>query len=276
MKAILAFGLTSGLGDSYGCVYRAFITHEYLKELGYEITTYVNLGLNPYKMNNEDRNIFKRVFCLNKFDNLKIILHDFNDQYEIFPKDYELLYNNAEIFKVYVDRKIDIEHNFNGHYYWQESDDLPKYNLFTDEIMEFCEEKIKTFPKKYYCVHYRWFETDDKETFYSRYEKNLNKFLEENKDIPIFLCGTDQNVKIKMSKYPNVFFNNYEFPENWYARAYNWDDDKLMEFFKETIFEMYVLSKSEKILRLCSWISGFLFFAITYNQTNISNKERFV
>lgn len=276
MKAILSFGMTSGLGDSYNCMYRAFITHEYLKELGYEITTYVNIGLNPYKMDNDDRSIFKRIFRLDKFDNLNIILHEFSDEYEIFPKDYELIFNNAGIYKVYVDKKINVEHNFNGYFNWEYSDDLPKYNLFTDEIMEFCENKIKTFPEKYYCIHYRRFEIDDKEISFNSYNDVLNNFLEQNKEIPIFVCSTDHDFKDRISNQPNLFFNDYIFPENWYARTYNWDDDTLMEFFKNTIFEMYALSKSEKILRLGRWFSSFLFFSTSYNQTNIPNKKRYI
>ena len=52
-------------------------------------------------------------------------------------------------------------------------------------------------------------------------------------------------------------------------------DTELFEFFKETIFEMYALSKCDKILRLCNWFSGFLFFSNSFNQTNISNKLRY-
>ena len=191
MKAILSFGMTSGLGDSYGSMYRAFIAHEHLKELGYEITTYVNLGLNPFKMNNNDREIFKRVFQLDKFNKLNIILHEYNHEYEIFQKDYELLFDNAGIFKIYVDKKIDVEHKFDGHYYWQDSDDLPKYNLFTKEIIDFCEEKIKSFPIKYHCIHYRWYEIDDKETSFNNYKEILNQFLKENEKTPIFVCTSD-------------------------------------------------------------------------------------
>ena len=234
MKAILSFGMTSGLGDSYGGLFRAYITHEYLKKLGYEITTYVNIGLNPYKMNSEDREIFKRVFRLDLFNNLNIILHDYNSEYDIFQKDYDLIFDNAGIYKVYVDKKIDIDYNFESHYYWQESDELPKISLFSKEIMDFCEEKVKTFPDKFYAIHYRWYEIDDKETSFNRYEENVIKFLNDNQETPIFVCTSDQDFKDRILKlnYKNIFFNNYEFPENWYARTYNWDDDKLFEFFK--------------------------------------------
>ncbi len=50
---------------------------------------------------------------------------------------------------------------------------------------------------------------------------------------------------------------------------------RVFEFFKETIFEMYIMSKSKKILRLCTWFSGFLFFSNSNNQTNIKNKLRY-
>lgn len=277
MKAILSFGLTSGLGDSYGCLYRAYITQEYLKKIGYEITTYVNIGMNPYKMNNDDREIFKRVFRLDLFENLNIILHDFNSQYDIFPRDYELIFDNAGIYQVYVDKKIDVEHNFESYYYWQDSDDLPKISFFAEEIMDFCEEKIKTFPEKYLAIHYRWYELDDKKDFFIDKKILIDNFLEENKNTPIFVCSTDQDFREKISNMNknNIFFNDYNFPRNWYTRTYNFDDDKLLEFFKETLFDMYALSKAEKILRLGHWFSGFLFFSNSYNQTGISNKLRY-
>jgi hypothetical protein len=237
MKAIISFGMTSGLGDSYGAMYRAYIAHEYLKKLGYEITTYVNVGLNPYKMNTEDRSIFKRVFQLDKFDNLNIILNEFDNQSEIFLKNYKLIFNNSGIFQVYVDKKIDFEYNFNGYYYWQNTDDLPKYNLFTKEIMDFCEEKIKTFPEKYYCIHYRWYEIDNKETSFNNYKEMLCDFLKVNMEIPIFVCTSDQDFKDRIIKldYSNTFFNDYLFPENWYTRTYDWDDEKLIEFFNSRL-----------------------------------------
>lgn len=277
MNAIISFTMTSGLGDSYGGMYRAYIAHEYLKELGYEIITYVNIGLNPYKMDNHDRSIFKRVFKLNKFDNLNIILDEFNYKTEALNKSYELIYDNHGIYQIYVDKKLNINYNFKDYYYWQDSDDLPKYNLFTKEINDFCEDKIKTLPKNFYAVHYRWYEIDDKETSFNKYKDLLNDFLEENSEIPIFICTTDQDFKKRVINlgFSNVFFNNYLFPDNWYTRTYNWDDDKLMRFFKETIFEMYIMSKSEKILRLCNWFSGFLFFSNSFNQTKISNKKRY-
>jgi hypothetical protein len=277
MKSIITFGMNSGLGDSYNCIYRAFVTHEYLKELGYETTTYINLGLNPYKMDNDDRSIFKRIFCLDKFDNLNILMFDFNDTNVHFPKNYELIFNDNNIYKVYVDKKINVDYNFNSYVNWGYSDNLPKYNLFTKEIIDFCENKIKTFPPKYYCLHYRWHEMDNKEISFNNYKNIMFNFIEKYENTPIFICSSDQNLKKRFydTKYKNIFFNNYEFPDNWYTRTYNWDNEKLMEFFKETIFEMYVISKSEKILTLCYWFSSFLFFSSSYNQTSISNKLRY-
>lgn len=268
--------MTSGLGDSYGAMYRSYLTQEYLKKLGYNTTTYVNIGLNPYKMNNNDREIFKKIFRLDMFDDLNIILHEFNLNEYPFESNYELVFNNDGIFKVYVDTKLE-DYNFTSYFFWQDMDELPKINMFSDYITQFCENKLKSFPEKFYSIHYRWHEIQDKETSFQESKNLLMDFLEENKNVPIFVCSSDQDFKIRLTNlnYTNVFFNDYQFPENWYARTYDWSDEKLLEFFAETLFEMYVLSKSEKILRLCNWFSGFLFFSNSFNQTNISNKVRY-
>lgn len=275
MNAIISFGMNSGLGDSYGAMYRVYLTQEILKKIGYSVKTYVNIGLNPYKMNSHDREIFKKIFDFSVFDNLEIILHEFNDTH--LPKNYELIYDNSRIYKVYVDEKINTDYGLDGLYYWQDVDHLPKYNLLNKDIIKFCEEKITTFPENFYSIHYRWFEIDNKETSLKSYENMIMSFLDENKEKPIFICSSDNNFKkfISELKYSNIFFNNYDFPENWYTRRYDLTDDELFEFFKETLFDMYALSKSEKILRLGTWFSGFLFFSCTFNQTNISNKLRY-
>jgi hypothetical protein len=52
-------------------------------------------------------------------------------------------------------------------------------------------------------------------------------------------------------------------------------DDELFEILKETLCDMYLLSKCEKVYRISNWFSAFLSFSCLYNQTNISNKLRY-
>ena len=52
-------------------------------------------------------------------------------------------------------------------------------------------------------------------------------------------------------------------------------DDELFEILKETLCDMYLLSKCEKVYRISNWFSAFLSFSCLYNQTNVSNKLRY-
>ena len=48
-----------------------------------------------------------------------------------------------------------------------------------------------------------------------------------------------------------------------------------LEILKETLCDMYLLSKCEKIYRIANWFSAFLSFSCLYNQTNVSNTLRY-
>jgi hypothetical protein len=276
---ILSFNMNSGLGDSYGGLFRAYFAYEKLIKLNYDVKVFVNIGLNPYKTHNNDRDIFKKIFNFDYFNNIQITLNDDILVDEIKKNNYVVLFNYHNIYKIYGNLKNNIDFDINEYYYWQVDDTLPKKCFFTKEIIDFCENKLKSYPIKYNSIHFRIFEYEhDRENIIYNNLKIINDFCEENNDMPIFLCSIDNDIKNKISNLnKNIFFNDFEFPDNWYTRSYNWDDEKLYDFFKETIFDMYTLSKSDKILRVgIQWFSGFLFFSSSFNQTSISNKLRYV
>ena len=64
--------------------------------------------------------------------------------------------------------------------------------------------------------------------------------------------------------------------EHFEIRGLELPDDELVEYLKEISFEMNLISKSKEIYRLgVSWFSNFLFHSCTFNQTNLTNKERY-
>lgn len=280
MRAFLNANFNAGFGSSYDVLYRLYVTQEKLKKLGYVVKTYIDFGLNPYKMDNEDRSVFYKILNLNLLDNLVISTSGFNSEVGNFLEraDCELVFNNANIFFVYVDEKIEELFPFEDFVLWQSRDNLPKISMLTDEVTLFAEEKLKSLPKNFYCVHYRPFELHNQTDELNRSFQEIEKFINTNQDRTIFICTQFEILKKKLreKKFKNVFINNYEFPDDHGGvRGLGWTDEKLLNYLKETVFEMYALSKSEKILRISGWFSNFLFFSNTFNQTEILNNHRY-
>ena len=139
MKAYITSALNSGLGDNYSGIYKVYTTQEYLKKLGYEVYHHIDFGLNPYKMDVPNRDIFFRLFKLNLLDNLKIHIYDgFEPELGNFSESENntiLIFNNDRIYRVYVDEILSEPYDFENFMNWQERDDLPKLNFFTEEVM---------------------------------------------------------------------------------------------------------------------------------------------
>jgi hypothetical protein len=150
--------------------------------------------------------------------------------------------------------------------------------MLTDEAIEFTEDKLKKITDDFYCIHYRPFELHNQTEELNKNFKEIEKFITDNKEKTIFICTQFEILKSKLREknYPNLYINDYVFPDDHGGvRGLGWNDDTLLEYLKETVFEMYALSKSKKILRISGWFSNFLFFSNTFNQTKISNKDRY-
>jgi hypothetical protein len=280
MNAFLNANFNAGFGSSYDVLYRLYVTQEKLKKLGYEVKTYIDFGLNPYKMNTEDRSVFYKILNLNLLDNLVLSTSEFNSELGNFPErnNCELVFNNSNIFFVYVDKKTEELFPFEDFVLWQSRDDLPKISMLTDEAIEFTEDKLKKITDDFYCIHYRPFELHNQAEELNKNFKEIEKFITDNKEKTIFICTQFEILKSKLREknYPNLYINDYVFPDDHGGvRGLGWNDDTLLEYLKETVFEMYALSKSKKILRISGWFSNFLFFSNTFNQTKISNKDRY-
>ena len=286
MNAYIITGMNSGLGDMYSTIYSIYLTQEKLKEMGYKVKTYVDFGLNPYKMNNENRDVFFRIFKLDSLDNFTFFTSGFSPHEGNFPERNEtkLVIDNSKIYYVYVDNIIDGVENLDNFPHmenyrkWIMYDEWPKLNFLTDEVVEHCEEKLKSFPDNFYCIHYRPFELNNQNEELSKSITLIKNFIEKHQDRPIFVFTQFEILKneLKNCNYKNLYYNDYVYKGDLSTtRSLGLTDEELIYFFKSTLFEMYAMSKSEKIFRICSWWSVFLFFSASYNQTKLSNNIRF-
>ena len=282
MKSVITTSLNSGLGDMYLGVYQVYYLQEELKKIGYEVKTIIDLTSSPYKSSGEDRTIFKRIFKLDLLDNLEIVTKHVSSVNSELKLSLNEVQKYGHIHTVFVDKIIDtlndIKHVKHSWYY---RDDLPKINLLSDEVTNYCEEKSKKIGDNYIGLHYRPFSSDNTlniETDLEKYKVTINNILDENKDTIVFLSTNKQLVKdyLKSSQYKNYYINDFVFPNvHDGIRDLEIDDDELFNILKETLCDMYLLSKCEKIYRISDWFSGFLSFACLFNQTNVPNTLRF-
>jgi len=280
MNAYITGGFNCGFGSIYDSIYRFYNTQEYLKKLGYSVKIYVDFGLNYYRVHNNNREFIKKIFNMDLFDNIVLSTSGFNPHEENFSErnKCELILNKDRIYYVYVDEKVDGLENIEDYHDWQKRDDLPKINMFSDEVMSFCEEKSKNFKDDIIIIHYRPFEYQDQLEVLKQSEKEIDDIILNNLNKTVCLLTPFESVKkyFNNKKYSNLFVNPYDFTEHYEIRGLELPDDELVSYLKEISFEMNLISKSKKIYRLgCSWFSNFLFHSCTFNQTNLSNKDRY-
>jgi|688.fasta_scaffold241405_2 hypothetical protein len=284
MKSYIIGGFNAGLGSTYDTLYRFVVLQSFLKNLGYEVFCEVDFSLNPYKMNNQDRSIFKKIF---KFDLLDNILFHVGDGFNMHDtanfelnKKTKLVFNNNKILYVYVDSPITELKNIEQFINWQNRDDLPKICCLVDELIYKFEEKLTDISNtEFYSIHYRPFELENQKKQMDIHLPQIIDILEKNRDKKILLTTQYEILKKKLSlsNYDNLQMSNYQYPTDFNkVRSLGWTDEQLLDYMQETFFEMYCLSKSTKIYRVgCPWFSNFLFLSCTYNQTNFENKLRF-
>ena len=266
----------------YTNLYQIYYLQEELKKIGYEVKTIIDLRCSPYKFYGEDRNIFKRIFKLDLLDGLEIVVDNFKAINDDLSRDLIKVYNYEHIHTVFVDEKSNEFDNIKHvKYSWYYRDDLPKINLFSDEVTRYCELKSKEVGDNYIGLHYRPFSSDNENNIESdleNYKLEINNILEENHDNIVFISTNKFLVKeyLKNSNYNNYYINEFVFPNvHDSIRELKINDDELFEILKETLCDMYLLSKCEKIYRIANWFSAFLSFSCLYNQTNVSNTLRY-
>ena len=283
MKAFITSALNSGLGDMYSNIYRIYDVQEQLKKIGYTVKVTIEIANNPYKIHTPDRDIFKRIFKFEKLDGIEIITQRLENVNIELGEKYNKVYNYEHIYTIFVDEKHDEFDNVHHmKHSWYHRDDLPKINFLTDEVTEFAEERLKKIGKDFIGVHYRPFSSDNIDNIESdldSYKPFFKDVLETHVDNLVFVSTNKNAVKkyLKSSEYTNYFINEFEFTDvHEGIRHLCMDDDILFEHLKESLCDMYLLSKCETIYRIANWFSGFLFFACTFNQTNVSNRLRFI
>lgn len=282
MNAIITTSLNSGLGDMYLGIYQIFHLQEELKKIGYTVKTIIDLGKSPYKVDGEDRSVFSRIFKLNLLDNLEIILNNRNLIENKLSNELIQVYKYEHIYSVFVDQQIqefnDIVHVKHSWYY---RDDLVKINLLSDEVTEFAEKKSKELGDNYFAIHYRPFSSDNIQNIKNdleSYKPTINEILENNSDKMVFVSTNKNLVKEYLinSKYNNYYINEFVFPDiHEGVKSMKISENERFEILKQTLCDMYLLSKCEKIYRIANWFSAFLSFACLYNQTKVSNRDRF-
>ena len=282
MKSIITAGFNSGLGDMYTNLYQIIYLQEELKKIGYEVKTIIDLGISPYKADGEDRDIFKRIFKFDLLDSVEIVVGGLEKVNDNLSQDLIKVYNYEHIHTVFVDKKSSkfdsIKH---VKYSWYYRDDLPKINLFSDEVTKYCELKSKEIGDDYIGLHYRPFSSDNEDNIQSDledYKLEIHNILEENHDKIVFISTNKLLVKeyLKNSKYTNYYINDFVFPNvHDSIRGLSINEEELFQILKETVCDMYLLSKCKKIYRIANWFSAFLSFSCLYNQTNVSNTLRY-
>jgi len=282
LKAVITTSFNSGLGDMCLGYYQIYYLQEQLKQIGYEVKTIIDLGRSPYKTTGEDRNIFRRIFNFDFLDDLEIILGNLEHVKTNLRDELIEVYKYEHVHSVFVNIESDnftkINHVKHSWYY---RDDLPKINLFNTEVIDYCESKCLKIPKINVGLHYRPFSSDNENNIQSdleTFKNDIHSILEKNSDEIVFVSTNKNLLKeyLKNSSYKNVYVNDFVFPNVHEAiRSLNLNDDALFEILRETIFDMFLLSKCEKIYRIANWFSAFLSFACLYNQTDVSNRLRF-
>jgi hypothetical protein len=281
MKAYITSHFNAGFGSTYDVLYRIYVTQEQLKKLGYTVKSYIDFTFNPYKMDSYDRDIFGKILNFDLIDNLVIDSKGgFNPEIGNFPErdNCELILNNSRIYYVYVDEKVDGVENLETFVLWQTRDDLPKISMLTEETTKFCENKLLNYPDNFYVIHYRPFELHNQDDEIIKNLDFIKKFINEHNDKPILFFSQFDKMKevLKNEKFENLFFNDFKYlVDHSGVRSLGLNDNELLEYMNEVVFEMYAMSKSEKILRICGWFSNFLFFSNICNQTNVDNKLRY-
>ena len=151
-------------------------------------------------------------------------------------------------------------------------------------MTEYAETKSKNIKQDYIGLHYRPFSNDNtgqtqQQIDLDNNREYINTILESHKDKIVFVSTPKNILKdyLRKSVYTNYYINDFVFPDD-HEQMYrlNLNDDELFTYFKETLCDMYCLSKCKKIYRIANWFSGFLFFSCTFNQTSVPNLERFI
>ena len=280
MEAVITSRFCSGLGDMHVGLYQIYNLQQELKSIGYNVSTKIDLGRSPYKIHGNDRNIFKRIFRFDLLDNFEILINSLEESDYNLSVNYELAYQYESIHKVYVSKKNkDIDTLKHVKDSWWCRDDLPKINLFSEEVTLYCEQQYQRqrFTR---ALHYRVYSSDN--------EDNIERDLDARKNSiekvinadnsRIFVATNKQFVKdYCKSTYGDIVYVNPFIFHNVHdgIRDMPLNDEELFIVLKETLCDMYFLSHCNKIYRMADWFSAFLSFACLYNQTSTLNVNRF-
>jgi hypothetical protein len=291
MKAIIQHNFTSGLGDFFSDVSHYLTIFKELKESGYEIHLKISLKGNKYT----NGPFFTKLFdeeTVNFFDsieesNITVTGLEYEDcKYYSSNHSPQLPgYHHFDVFFDIVPEKFNfIRCDAQNSY----SNNLPPITL--PKLNKIVLDKIDSFsaklPEDYSFLHIRTSDIIDSGTErYDRIINNVKNYIEETNCV--FHLGTNnKHIYNNLKNYKNVVvydFPNYDLVNNDmnaftnnYA-AGNISNEVLTERMVNICSEMCSIKNSSKIYLIhdVSWISNFLFYAIstTNNKIELINKN---
>ena len=279
MNVIITTPLITGLGDIFTGLYWVWSRQEELKSLGYTVKIYFQCSNSLYtKINSEeDCGYITKIFDFSNFDDWEFIVNfDTNQGNFNSSEDYKLVNNYLNVVRCYFEKSNPLDDITLEEFGTIPLVETRKKNLFVEEVNNFCLEKLSEFPNEFILMHFRQHESSDIMNGFRENEKNIDDFVMDNKNEKIVFITSSEKIKnlVREKNYSNVVFNEYVQKDVYITRL---NREELFDYLKNTIVDMYLVSKAKKIIRLgVGWRSSFLNFGAINNETSIPNYERFI
>lgn len=279
MKAIITVPLITGLGDIFTGLYWVWLRQEEIKSLGYSVKIYFQCSSSGYTnvTSEKDCNYITEIFDFSNFDDWEFIFNFNTNQGNFYlSENYKLVNNYLNVVRCYFEKTNSIDEivlEDLGSLHLVES---KRKNFFKEEIHNFCVQKLLEFPNEFILIHFRQHEFQNIVDTFKENENFIENFVMSNKNEKIVFISSSEKTKnlVREKNYSNVIFNDYVQKDIYITSLYG---EELFDYLKNTIVDMYLVSKAKKILRLgIGWHSSFLNFGAINNETSTPNHERFV
>ena len=272
MKAIIQYNFSAGIGDMVTHQFELINTTKNLINLGYVVDLKLNIKHNSYFEDNMFFNFFNEdVYKI--FNNVEILENPIlNNDFEGFTKYYT--FNNVDSGLHCWDLFFDYIHNdLNSdiilHYPYNISNPPEMIDIFNPKIIkEYKELKLKyNLNDDYDTIHFRTYDMSDNIEYFETKKSEID-YIIENSD-KIFCCSNSYNFKSYVKNFKNVIvlpIIKEELYGAHFDRSHSlfYDMDIVHERTKFTIFEMLMMSESNKIytFNILKRASNFLFISL--------------
>lgn len=279
MNAIITVPLITGLGDIFTGLYWTWHRQEELKGLGYTVKIYFQCSSSGYTTikSEDDCGYITKIFDFSIFDDWKFILDlDTNIGNFSSSEDYKLVNNYLNSVRCYFEKNNPLDNISLKEFGSMHLLETTKKNFFTEDVHNYCQKKLLEFPDDFILIHFRQHEKSNIVDSFRENEKIIDDFVSNYENEKIVFISSSEKTKnlVREKNYTNVVFNRYVQKDIYIT---NLEGEELLDYVKNTIVDMYLVSKAKKILRLgVGWHSSFLNFGAINNETSISNYERFI